>query len=96
MVVKGEGAVQDDAKVACREGGTNSGVVNGQGEVASFGEGGFGAYEEEFRFITVELEDVLLHPCFYCRAAGFNAHQRGVEEGFGAEGDLGVIGGSQG
>ena len=36
---------------AWREGETYSGV--GNGEVASFGEGGFGAYEEELRLITV-------------------------------------------
>ena len=67
------------------EGGRDS-----EGEVSSFGEGGFGAYEE-FRFITVELEEALLHPCFYCREAGFNVGHRCFEEGFGAELDLGVI-----
>jgi hypothetical protein len=36
---------------AWRVGETYSCVVNG--EVASFGEGGFGAYEEELCFITV-------------------------------------------
>jgi hypothetical protein len=48
VVVKGEGGVQDGAKVARLVGGRDSGVVNDEG--ANFGEDGFGAYVEEFRF----------------------------------------------
>lgn len=64
-------------------GGRDRGVV--------FSEGGFGAYEEEFSFVTVELEDVLLHPRFNCRGR-IQCGSEVVEEGFGAEVDLGVIG----
>ena len=45
--------------LVCLDHDRDSGVVNGEGGVASFGEGGFGAYEEEFCFITVELEEVV-------------------------------------
>ena len=61
--------VQDDAKVTSMEGGRNSGVVNG--DVDSYGEGRFGA-NEEFYFITFELEEVLLRRCCYSREAGFD------------------------
>lgn len=51
VMVKRVCGVENDSKVVCMEGGRDS-----EGDVSSFGEGGFCAYEEEFRFITVELE----------------------------------------
>ena len=55
-------------------------------------ESGFGANEEELCFVTVEFEEVLGQPCFYCRDAGFDVVEGRILGGFGADVDLGVVG----
>lgn len=60
-------------------------------EVVGFGEGRFGADEEELCFVAVEFERVLLHPGFNCREAGVDVGERWVVRGVGAEVDLSVV-----
>lgn len=63
MVFKGEVAVENDSEVA--DGRGQSGIVNGEGDVVIvFGEG-FGTDDDHFRFITVQFEEVVLHPGSY-------------------------------
>ena len=62
VVLEGEVAVQDNSEVASVSGGRQSGVVNSESEVVSgFGEG-FGADDEHVTFVTVELEEIRVHP----------------------------------
>ena len=44
MGIKGEGGVQDEAKVAGQRGGGDGGVVDGEGDGAGFIEGGFQSF----------------------------------------------------
>ena len=82
MGVKGAGGVQEDIKGVCLGGGRDSGVLVRVDLVPM---------RRSSVFITVELEDVLLHPRFYCRGR-IQCGSEVVEEGFGAEVDLGGIG----
>ena len=53
--------------------------------------GSFGT-DEEFSFVAVKFEEVILHPECKCRQAGFDVGEGGVVGGFGAEVNLGVVG----
>lgn len=53
--LKGEGGVEDHAKVTCLGGGGNRSAIDVECEVVGFGEGGFGADEEELCFVAVEF-----------------------------------------
>ena len=66
-----EGGIKDHAKVVCLGRRGDSGANNGECGVVDSAEGGLGANEEEFSFVT-EFEEILLHPVFYCKQAGFN------------------------
>ena len=60
---KGEGGIKDYAKVAGLGGGGDRGAVDSEcGGVGEFTEGGFGANEEEFSFVAVKFQEVILHP----------------------------------
>lgn len=89
--LKGEGGVEYYAKVACLGGGGNRDANDVECEVVGFGEGRFGADEEELCFVAVEFERVLLHPGFNCREAGVDVGERWVVRGVGAEVDLSVV-----
>lgn len=62
VVLEGEVAVQDNSEVAGVSGGGQSGVVNSKGEVVSSIGEGFGADDEHVGFVTVELEEIGVHP----------------------------------
>ena len=59
MGIEGEGGVHDESEVASQGGGGDGGVVDGEGDGSGFVEGRFGANEEEFSFVAVELEEVV-------------------------------------
>ena len=62
VVLEGEVAVQDNSEVVGVSGGSQSGVVNSESEVVrGFGEG-LGADDEYVTFVTVELEEIRVHP----------------------------------
>ena len=52
----------------------------------------FGASEEEFSFVCIELEKIVGEPSFYCGDAVFDVSEGWVCDGFGGEIELGVVG----
>ena len=62
VVFEGEVAIKDDSKVADVWGRRQSGVVDGEAEVVGGVGEGFGANDDNVRFVTVEFEEVCLHP----------------------------------
>ena len=60
---KGEGGIKDYAKVAGLGGGGDHGAISSEcGGVCKFTEGGIGANEDEFSFVAVKFQEVILHP----------------------------------
>ena len=68
----------------------DSGAINDECGFVDSAEGRLGA-DEEFSFVTVEFEEILLHPYFYGRQTGVSVGEGWVVEGFGAEVYLSVI-----
>ena len=65
--LKGEDGVKGHTKVTGLRGWGDSGTINDECEYVGSAEGGLGPDGDEFSFVTVELEKILLHPDFYCQ-----------------------------
>ena len=92
MGLVGEGGVHDDTKVADFIGGGDSGAVNVEGEMLSGAGEGIRTNDEDFGFIAVEFEEVVLHPGLNISQAGGESGVGGSSDGFGGEVQLGVVG----
>ena len=64
MGLKGEGGIKDHAKVAGLGRWEDNSAIDDESGDIDFAECRFRAYEEEFCFIAVEFEEVVLHPGF--------------------------------
>ena len=65
VLLKGKVVVKYDSEVATVWAGRQGGLVKGEAEILSGFDEGFGAYDEHVQFVTVQLEEVRLHPGFY-------------------------------
>jgi hypothetical protein len=92
MGLVGEGGIQDDTKVADFIGGGDGGSVNVEGEIYGGAGEGIRTNDEDFGFIAVEFEEVVLHPSFNISQAGGESGVGGSSDGFGGEVQLGVVG----
>lgn len=59
------------------------GFVDADGDVRGGFSEGFGTDDYEIRFVTVEFEEVVMHPGFYCVEAGGDGGQGGGGDGVG-------------
>lgn len=92
VMVEGEVIIKDDSKVAAVGGWRQGGVVDGEAEtVCGFG-AGFGADDDQVGFVTVEFEEVGLHPGFDIGEAVGEGGVSGGGDGVGGDIELDVIG----
>lgn len=57
------------------------GCVDADGDVRGGFSERFGTSDYEIRFITVEFQEVVMHPAFYCVEAGGSSGQSGGGDG---------------
>ncbi len=67
-------------------------TIYAEGEIVGCGEDGFRAKDDDFCFIAVEFEEVVVHPGFDVRETIGEGGEDGWSDGFGGNIELGVVG----
>lgn len=70
----------------------NSGVIDPEGEFVAGFVKGFGADDQDFRFVAVEFDKVSLHPGFNIHEAVYEDGVSGISNGVGGNVELCVVG----